>query len=1004
PPPTTHPTPHHPPHRWIRAEKFYKHIDTVVGFWNDIPIDSDIEVPPHVSALGYDDLLERLCTPGPHVPWDDDDWDTFARQLNLYRPDADSEPELARRTQIEVVEDYRNRARAFLGEGLGRLIDIGSIDSVATKLFAADIGARVGNGRMVGLVGASGTGKSFLARHIAIQHLDEGRLVVWLRAGAYEMCRFREFLAQAMGPYSVETWRTLVQAAADTGISITIVIDGLNECPTDARSQMFERLSAFLLQFPASVLFTCTSTDHLQGVPGTEVLRLNAPDEQARLEILHAHGAKDPNRISEQFRTPYELSVAAMCEQELPAGASVTEVEAAYIHQLAPTEQIRAGLRALASRMHARLRTSLSLLDATQALSSPSLGLQPIHVDAVLDCRLLAVDQHRLRFGHELFGRFLAAEDLVHQSDSGDSLGLLLSAPGNSIFARTALSIEGDPRRVWQAVMSLSDPDLVVAATDGDFGPEVTQLATDATRRVLQIAVTATESGQACFEPLEPFFSRWAAERQWSDTELALFSSAGQGLAQGQFVGEICDVLDATDRVCLQHARRWRADGEPQPVSRTFAATYTQTGVPADSRGLAASYIVRAFELSVMGRRFTPGGPVSGLARRLASGAGQWSWGRFRLAAMCVDPRDAADQEFFASLLNAAWNAGGYHLRLEFLETARYFHDSEEPHRSDILEQINQFDTDNLFLQSAITEALASFGEIESPVTAEELRADIRETISHPRDRDRCEKARSIVSHQFEEESIVGPYLEAVEGLTERERAKLLTMAARGAGLNGSFHLDWTLNELVKIVPMGDDELDDDAKSALRIFVDEPSREFLVHPAAEDVWLRAVRGWAKLEPALPPQSGRDTTNRHNWRLLGALFFSNERNGEPVELEAVWDALLDDLAETIPNLARLEHATFEAGTYERSRQSALEHLIQHHPGPMRRLFETALGDEPAVGSDLSRDGSAQVSFAMRILGAVGTESTAMMLEPHTPDPETGTTAVEAIRQIHRRTAP
>lgn len=856
---------------------------------------------------------------------------------------------------------------------------------------------------MVAVIGESGSGKTFLAQHIAVRQLADGCLVVWLRAGDYEGGRLGEFVAQAMGPYSTEAWRQLIGAATESGTPVTVIVDGLNECSIDTRDRLLERLGAFARRHSLSVMITSTTADRLKSTLDAVVLKVREPDERSRLEILDAHGARDPDRISEQFRTPYELSIAARCEQELPQGASVTSVEAAYIRQHAPSEQIRSGLRALAHRMHDRLRTSLSLLEVHQVLIASELDLKPSEVDSVLDCRqLVAVDQHRVRFRHELMGQFLAAEFLVHSCDSGETLGSLLSEPANSMLARTALSIESDHHRVWKATMALADAELIVAAANSNFGPRVAQLALDEIKRVLRTAVAETESGSAEFDAKHPPFGRWVTEHQWSDAERAVLAAAGRSLACGRFVDEVGELIDCTDRVCIEHARRWRAQGERQPVSRIVAGTYSQTAAPLDGRGLAASYVARAFELSVMGRRFDPDGPPSGLARSLFSDAGRWSWGRFRLAALCVKPLDEADQEFFASFMTAAWDAGGQHLRHEILDAARYFHDSPEPHRTRILDQVKSIETDHVFLQSDIVEVLAAFGEISNPITAEQLRTDIRSTIAQPQDMDCCKRADSIVSHQFEIEDIFGPYWEAVEGLSEREKVRLLTMAARGAGLDGSFHLEWTLDELVKLTPTGDPELDSDAQSVLRIFLDEPSKGFMFHPAAESVWLTAVRGWAKLDLDLPPQPEGATSSQNNWRRLGEIFYRHERDDAPADATQAWDALLLDPAETIPNLARLEAATFGTDAYEWPRRYALEHLIKHYPEPLRHLCERALTLDSDSGA--RRLGTSYTGFAIRTLGDVGTEATAAMLEPHTLDPETGAAAVEAIRQINRRTAP
>ena len=71
---------------------FYSHIDTIVGIWEAVPDGSDIEPPPHVTVVGYRGLLRRLTTPGPKLPWTDDDWNTFALSHHFFSRDLSLSP------------------------------------------------------------------------------------------------------------------------------------------------------------------------------------------------------------------------------------------------------------------------------------------------------------------------------------------------------------------------------------------------------------------------------------------------------------------------------------------------------------------------------------------------------------------------------------------------------------------------------------------------------------------------------------------------------------------------------------------------------------------------------------------------------------------------------------------------------------------------------------------------------------------------------------------------
>ena len=719
---------------------FKRHIDSIVGMWETIPEDSDIKTPPHVMVAGYEELLQRLTTAGPSVPWTDEHWDVFARRNHLYQPETESEAERRRRSRHEMIIDYRLLlAGSNLAEGLSRFVDLGAADEQGAEYSAAEVCRRVSGGAVLALVGPSGGGKTFFARHLAVSHCRDGRLVIWVRASAYEQGRFSDLLARAMAPFGAERWSTLVDTAEESGTAVTVVLDGLNECPPDVRSELLQQLRAFTLRHSASVLITSTTEDGLGTTPGPEILRVREPDERSRLELLDSYGCEHPERISVQFRSPHELATAAECEAELGSDASVTDLHDAYIRRFARSEQLRAGLRSLASRMHAELRASLPQHQATLILNSPAQGLTPRQVDKLLACDLLAIDGHHVRFRHELIGQFLATEDIVRGADSGESLGLSLTSPANAVLADVALGIERDHRRVWDALRVLARPDLLYCALDSDFGPDVADTAAQEVRDMLKRAIASTATATATLDTDDGWFGRWVTERGWTEFERALLAAAGRGLNLGLFVDEVCELIDRTDEFCLSHADSLGAEGDRTPITRVFAVTYNQSAAPTDGRGLAASYVVTAFEMAKMGRRFSSGSRPAGLASHFATDAHSRSWGRFYLATLALAPGDELDQGLFPTLLRQAWDAGGYHLRLAALLVAPFFHGSTEPRRSEILDVLSQLETNNLGLQSSIVEALACFGEIENPTSIEELR---RRT--HPHDSLESQRHRTL--------------------------------------------------------------------------------------------------------------------------------------------------------------------------------------------------------------------------------------------------------------------
>jgi hypothetical protein len=979
-----------------RSSDFKRHIDTLVGIWERIPAGSEIETPAHVNVVGYGELLDRLTSPGPMVDWNDKEWDAFARHLGLFQPDPASPVDVQQRSAVAAVTDYRLRAQVSFSAELGSIVDLGA-DGPTGHLGLEELGRLVADGGIVALVGPSGSGKSLAGLHVAVRHCEAGCLVIRIRAGEYEQGRFSNLLARAMAPFSKEPWGHLTQLAQAAGIPLTVVLDGLNECPADFRLELLNQLRAFLNRYPSCVLITSTEDSGVSDILGATVLVPTSPDDVSRRELLDLHGAKHPDRISAQFQTPYELSIAAQCESELEDDSSLADLHAAYIRKFAPTEQLRSGLRALATRLHEQLRSSLPFLEAITLLNSQALGMTPREVDRALACPLLEVRRQRIHFRHELLGLFLAAEDLVQSAASGADLGRQLVAPANKLLAGSALAIEADPHRTLEALENLADTSLLLAGLNGEYGTEVAQLVHERVRDILHLGVAATDTERVELRS-DSFFGGWKPDVPWTPIEQALLAVAGQALMQGRFVAEVCELLDRTDAVCLHNASQLEADGSDSPISVVVASTYNQVR-PADGQGLAASYVAAAFELTSMMSRFGPDRPVAGLARRLADSESPYPWGRLYLASLSVDPQAPQDQATFTIILRRAWNAGGYHLQFVALRAAEYFATSDEPYRTEILDVVKSFQASHWALQSSIVEVLSRFGEIDSGLTSEDLREQIREMLDHRDASEACQAAARIVSNQFEDENIVGPYYEAIAGLTSTEKVRLLTMAAEGSDIAMSMSLDWTLDKLGALVPTGDPSLDELAKKTFGAYLNGPPNDAVMPIEATRACLAAIRGWAKFDDALPRATNEPSDEERNWRLVAGLLLSLERHDGGSDQSETWRQLHQDPCNTVLTLSTLEGAaTWDAF---QERRPALHDLYEAHASELRHLFEWALDHLESIPAHRVRRGGAPDHYVIRALGQVGDLNTAQRLRLHTLDPEAGAIAVAAIRQIHQR---
>ena len=992
---------------------FPRHIDSIVGIWERVPSGSDINPPPHVTVMGYSELLERLRQPGPVVPWTENEWDEFARHHSLFQLEDTTPAEARRRDAQAIIDDYRLRSRSSLASGLSSLVSLEATGPDASSSDAGGIGRRIADGHAAAIVGQSGSGKSFLARHLAVSDCDEGRMVIWIRASDYTMGEFGALLARAVGPFSVERRSDLVDAASDAGVPLTVIVDGLNECPADERAELLRQLQAFTLRHPAGVLITSTTDEGLDGTIPLAVFRLHEPDESTRVAILSSHGARRPESISDQLRIPHDLAIAALCASELGDNATVADLHDAFIRRHAPTEAIRAGLRTLASHLQATLRSSAPQIEAVKILNAAQPGLSADQIDAVFGTPLLDVSGHRVRFRHDLFAQHLAAEALVIAAESGQSLGAALSPPANRVLIPAALGIAQDGAHTWAALCELAAPSHVAASLHGTYGPETAQRAADSIRDVLRAGIAAAATGNAAIDGTEPGTlegvevgcGRWVTSDRWSDSDQMLLAAAG--LALDMFAVEACELIDLTDKLCQIQASRLEAEGISDTAEAVVHPTYSQFAHIIGGEGLAGTGLVRAAREASWRAPRTSVGASRGLAQQFAEGAGPQSWGRYFLAVLAINPNDPDDQALAATLLQRAWDAGGHDLQTEALDMVkrlRWYADIGEANRAAIGEVLQSLDPGRyLAVHMGLDDALSAFGRIENGIDADTLRDEVRAEISGPLD---GETARRIASRQFENQDVFGPYWEAIDGLTSGEQARLLIAAATGDTQNTCF-FDQMIGQLAACVPTGDPAIDEDAKAIFAAYLNSPNEDAFMGHEVAGIFRFAIRGWAEFESSLPPPPSDLASTHRCWHHIAGLQLRYEREDAQVDVEGIWEALLADPGRAFATLAHIEvgdskHEFNEEGELV-GRRTLLDRLVSDYPSPMRQLCEWVLTDPTRLGSNGFKQRES-ILLAIRTLGRIGDTAAIAKLDTYILDPEIGGDAVESIRQINNRGAP
>lgn len=987
-----------------QKKDFYRQIDTVVAIAPRVPPNSQLQNFDYVEALGLDGLVDYLTGPGRGLSqWAAADWNELIRELGLYA-EADDDDEVRRlRADRAAIEDYQRRFRDARSARLFPLIPAaGLLDEQAITVDADTLASALTEPvSRVLLVGASGDGKTHAAQHAALRLTQQGRLVVWVSADDYTKNDFGVLIKRAVSPYSTESAWTLLRKAADSGVGITVVIDALQA--SAHRDELLTQLNALLLQMPASVLVTTSSDrDIVELFAPTARIDLTSPQGEERIQLADTYGTAAGVAGFAEYRTRYDISVAAQVIGELHAGASRADVLDAYISRLTPSEAVRAGLRCVATAMDAKVTTVLPVTEVMAMLRRcPPLISIPTAVDEVLDSRLISVHQGRLRFGHERQGRFLAAEQLVVSSHDGGALGQALAQPTHEDLRQYALHMERDPARRYDAIRELADHQLLAAAARGTFGADT---AAAALAEMTELLVTARmTTPEAVFEgPTDGGFwaARWHSPRPWSPTEQALLRAIGLGVLDGLLLDEVGELLDVTDKVLRPAMIALREQGHRTSISTVFASVYA-VQYPRETDALAAAYICGAIDTG----RLWGDRPDSESEFATRMWRANPSWGRLHVAALLSRPlRHPEDAANVLDLIRIGWQAGGYHLRLEVLEAARFAHHVLTPEdREAIADVLDTFDANhNIALSSLLVEVLGRYGRIEPVTTADDIEAEINEIIADPDDPERQRMAVSIVSRQYEDELVFGPYGEVVYGLPDDQRLTLYAMSVLAPGDFDGFGYPEAVKGLAEGVTCTDDLTGRAvAEAARRMRLNTFNRQDCVAGH-----LHGLRGWAKISDRLPeaPPAEEDESVAllfvGVWRLVDELLFPLLREDQlPTALaQFIWERL--QMTCPGPATAVLSDMRFALVPGYNSDTEFAPHdlLLAAYPEQIRILMQWALThrDELKEWPDPHIE-----RYVVNTLGRVGIAATAEMLRHYVDHPDLGQPAIAAIKAIENR---
>jgi hypothetical protein len=350
---------------------------------------------------------------------------------------------------------------------------------------------------------------------------------------------------------------------------------------------------------------------------------------------------------------------------------------------------------------------------------------------------------------------------------------------------------------------------------------------------------------------------------------------------------------------------------------------------------------------------------------------------------------------------------------LELFRRLSWHPSTEDPtRRAQIKAELQKLDVGDPWVNTDIIETLGAYDAIDPPVPFEtaleefhrivEPDAVFEEEIAN-RQSSRTDYSRTEVIAEYAyralgnifEDVYLGVYSQAYEALSPKEKTKVLIAAGMKRDAYG-FATDWLLAALSR----QHDPL------SLPVFLRyttkiDPDSPFLYE--ATTAFVISMVACAEFLTEPPPYEGADTREDHAWSLLGRIVFWHTcRRTDPataaLHIADLWSEASKSVAPAIPDvLHQLVH-----GITSHLLPEPID-LVALYPNEVRQVLEEAIKRRDEITSlsgKFKHQQSECIQSTLQLLGRIGNEATASLLQEMVDDNTLGKGALDAIFEIRR----
>ncbi len=1000
------------------SRRFFAEFDAYVCIAPQLHPRSDVfRGDNKVAVRSYADVIEALQSGAKAASWSRADWLQFAAEhLSLTPSTLDEATDPKALAAADVVRAYESRIECVLGFQLPPLLPATDERSVGQTL----IDSILGNDNHL-LVGPSGSAKTFHLHHAAVAAARHGiEIPIFVEPRMYRGGDFWSLVRRGVAPMHSGDARTFLDAVRLCGLRPLLLVDALNECPVEHVSELLRGVQTFALHFDARVVLTSQAELDLPDDLTPRITHLTTPVAEDK-RLIYCHHASiasssDADYFCEAFTNAYELTVAGRCHTTGAPAVSRTELFDRYVQARLP-ENYHVGtalLRAVATEM---AQTVSSAWEQTEyeRFSERFLaehGGTLVTLDCLRRCGLIRLNDGFFSFEHELLADYFNATAIHRRHDRSSALASELRKPRNQRLVELVLPRLTDDDTIGEVLSVVVDRLLLSRVLDGRCGPRPRAVllahidalfkrsAEELTKITCKCYVVDLDGGRRRLGAVA-----MEGHGGWNVYGVRLCELVAHHLDIPSIALRFLELLDVTEWALRRAADDAAARDNLKP-SRIWEETLRMYGGITRSSGpeLACTVMLAELRNASMGQMYSQGLPIRSALLERATAPSE---SHFALLALLQERRTVGDEdlETISDLVERGWRSAIYILRVDALEFVRWLrHDFSTDAIARICNLLRGFQTDNIFVNTALLETLARYGGLEAPVTTESALAEMRATIApdawgNPALADLArvcgvEPGEVLAGHAYGclsrifEDIFQGAYCEAYYALSREEKSAILSLAATSSDCG--FHSSWVLCELLE--HGGPEALPVYQQYASTIdgqssFAQETSAAFLL----------ALEGCARFMDTPPPYLGDDTPPHRAWKIIGEIVFWTHRQS----------SIARGLWSQFEGPARLAAADVLHNViscrWQLGERAHLLDLVSVYPAEIRSIVEDCLRGRERLPTVFAYGGSrapAVILNLISILGRIGDERSTRLLHTLIDDEQFGAAVVGALESIRK----